>query len=225
MALSILVSFHKFSRQLSVFSLSSSGLISALLVLSTICLFVKDLISPDRIPSGWLGSRHHLTNYKSVVFTQALECMWYTCCLAVFIMISVAFTVLWLCFIVWKQQNNNKQNTEDPMHCLTELITADDRFSFMYTCPSWLPPLQRITNGKCTQFAVCLHILHSYLLPSHDGKIPPDRVHKVGINKESKVTIHGLWKPSESFRVTIHRLWSPLITAVVLWWQFLDDEV
>ena len=35
------ISFHKFSRQFSVFFLCSSGLISALLVLSTIYLFMK----------------------------------------------------------------------------------------------------------------------------------------------------------------------------------------
>ena len=35
------ISFHKFSRQLSVFSLCSSGLISALSILSSIHLFMK----------------------------------------------------------------------------------------------------------------------------------------------------------------------------------------
>ena len=45
------ISFHKFSRQLSVFSLCSSSLISVLLVLSTICLFMKFSFSPDIIPS------------------------------------------------------------------------------------------------------------------------------------------------------------------------------
>ena len=44
------------------FSLCSSGLISALLVLSTLCLFMKVSCSPDIIPSGWLGSKHRLTN-------------------------------------------------------------------------------------------------------------------------------------------------------------------
>ena len=57
------ISFHKFSRQLSVFSLCSSGLISALLVLSTIFLFMKVSFCPDIIPSGSLGSKHQfLTN-------------------------------------------------------------------------------------------------------------------------------------------------------------------
>ena len=56
------ISFHKFSRQLSVFSLSSAGFISALLVLSTICLFMKAPFSPDIIPSGLLGSKHQLIN-------------------------------------------------------------------------------------------------------------------------------------------------------------------
>ena len=46
------ISFHKVSRQLSVFSLCSFGLLSALLVLSTICLFVKVSFSPDIIPCG-----------------------------------------------------------------------------------------------------------------------------------------------------------------------------
>ena len=40
------ISFHKFSRQLSVFLLSSSGLISALLVLSAIYLFLKVSFKP-----------------------------------------------------------------------------------------------------------------------------------------------------------------------------------
>ena len=55
------ISFHKFSRQLSVFSLCSCGLSSALLVLSTIYLFMKVSFSPDIILSRWLGSKHKLT--------------------------------------------------------------------------------------------------------------------------------------------------------------------
>ena len=51
------ISFHTFSRQLSVFSLRSSGLISsALLVLSTTYPFRKVSHSPDIIFCGWLGS-------------------------------------------------------------------------------------------------------------------------------------------------------------------------
>ena len=44
------ISFRQFFRQLSVFWLCSSGLISALLVLSTIHLFVKVSFSPDITP-------------------------------------------------------------------------------------------------------------------------------------------------------------------------------
>ena len=44
--------FHKFSRQLSAFSLCSSGLISALLVLSTVYLFMKVFFSSDVILCG-----------------------------------------------------------------------------------------------------------------------------------------------------------------------------
>ena len=54
--------FNEFSRQLSVFPLCSSGLISALLVLSTIYLFMKVSLSPDILPSCCLGSKHQLTN-------------------------------------------------------------------------------------------------------------------------------------------------------------------
>ena len=53
--------FHKFSRQLSAFSLRSSGLISALLVLSTTCLFMKVSLSPDVILCDCLGVMHQLT--------------------------------------------------------------------------------------------------------------------------------------------------------------------
>ena len=56
------ISFPEFSWQLSVFSLCFSGLISALLVLSTKYLSTKVSFSPDIIPSGWLGSKHQMTN-------------------------------------------------------------------------------------------------------------------------------------------------------------------
>ena len=49
------------SSENSVFSLSSSVLISVLLVLSTIYLFLEVSFRPGIIPSGWLGSKHQLT--------------------------------------------------------------------------------------------------------------------------------------------------------------------
>ena len=52
------ISFHKFCRQLSAFSLRSSGLNSALLVLSTIYLCVKVSLSPDIIRCSLLGLKH-----------------------------------------------------------------------------------------------------------------------------------------------------------------------
>ena len=55
------ISFHKFSRQLSAFSSCSSSLNSALLVLSTLYLFMKVPLSPDIILCGWLGLKHQLT--------------------------------------------------------------------------------------------------------------------------------------------------------------------
>ena len=57
------ISIKKFSRQLSAFSLCSSCLVSALLVLSTtMYLFMKVSFSPDIILRGWLGLKHLLTN-------------------------------------------------------------------------------------------------------------------------------------------------------------------
>ena len=50
------ISFQKFSRQLFTFSLCSSGLISAFLVLSTLYLFIKVSFSPDVSLFGWLGN-------------------------------------------------------------------------------------------------------------------------------------------------------------------------
>ena len=72
------ISFHKFPRQLSVLYLFSFGLSSALLVLSTIHLFMKFSFSPGIIPSGWLGSKHQLTNelYKWVR-PDAVLCDWH----------------------------------------------------------------------------------------------------------------------------------------------------
>ena len=54
--------FHKFSWQLSVFLLCSSGLISALLVRSITHLLIKVSFSLDIILCGWLGLKHQLTN-------------------------------------------------------------------------------------------------------------------------------------------------------------------
>ena len=51
----------------SLLSHCSSGLISALLVLWTICLFMKVSLSPDIILCGSLGLKHRLTNYLPVV--------------------------------------------------------------------------------------------------------------------------------------------------------------
>ena len=56
------ISFRKFSLQLSVFWFCSSGLISTLLVFSTVCLFMKVSFSHDIISSGCLGSKKQLTN-------------------------------------------------------------------------------------------------------------------------------------------------------------------
>ena len=62
MALSTL--FHSINSpdNSSLFSLSSSVLNSALLVLSTIILFMKVSLSPDVILCGWLGLKHQLTD-------------------------------------------------------------------------------------------------------------------------------------------------------------------
>ena len=54
--------FHKFSQQLSALSLCSSGLISAVLVLSTIYLFMKVSPSLNIILCGWLSLQHQPTN-------------------------------------------------------------------------------------------------------------------------------------------------------------------
>ena len=55
--------FHSINSPDNCFLLFSSGLISASLVLSAICLFMEVSFSPDIIPNGWLGSEHQLTNY------------------------------------------------------------------------------------------------------------------------------------------------------------------
>ena len=61
------ISFHKFSRQLFAFTFCSFGLNSALLVLSTLFLFMKVSFGPDIIPSGWLGFKRQLI-YKHLSF-------------------------------------------------------------------------------------------------------------------------------------------------------------
>ena len=60
------ISFHKFSWKLSTFSLCSSRLNSAWLVLSAIYLFMKVSLSPDIIFCGWLGLTHQLTHFTQL---------------------------------------------------------------------------------------------------------------------------------------------------------------
>ena len=67
------ISFHKFSWQLSTFSLCFSCLILALLVLSTIYFLIKVSISPDIILCVWLGLKHQLTNTEQA---NILFCAW-----------------------------------------------------------------------------------------------------------------------------------------------------
>ena len=62
------ISFHKFFRHLSAFSLCSSSLISVLFGLSTIYLFMKVSFSPDIIFCGWPGLKHQLINLSSHVW-------------------------------------------------------------------------------------------------------------------------------------------------------------
>ena len=58
------ISFHKSSRQFSAFTLCSSRLISALLffVFFNYISLYESLPSPDITRSGWVGSKHQLTN-------------------------------------------------------------------------------------------------------------------------------------------------------------------
>ena len=60
----------KNSRQLSAFSLCSSGLISALLVLSTTYLFMKVSLSPDIIFCGWLGLKYQITTSQDWILKK-----------------------------------------------------------------------------------------------------------------------------------------------------------
>ena len=56
------ISFHQFSRQLSIFWLCSSGLIAASLVLSTSYLCMKVFFSPDIIPRAVAADWAQSTN-------------------------------------------------------------------------------------------------------------------------------------------------------------------
>ena len=64
------ISFNTFSRQLSPFSLSlcSFGLNSALLVLSTIYLYLEVFLSPDIILYGWLDLSTNWPDYLNCWF-------------------------------------------------------------------------------------------------------------------------------------------------------------
>ena len=68
------ISFHKFSRQLSVFSLCSPSLISALLVLSTIYLFLQVSLNGFRDPARPRSGELRTQKLKSLlVRTQSLS--------------------------------------------------------------------------------------------------------------------------------------------------------
>ena len=69
------ISFHKFSRRLFAFSLCSSGVISALLVLSTTYFFMKVSFSPDIILS-WLTGLKAPTNLL-VIISRRPKVWWF----------------------------------------------------------------------------------------------------------------------------------------------------
>ena len=85
------ISFHKFSQQLSAFSLCSSGLTSALLVLSTRYLFMKVSLSPDIILCGWLGLKHQQANE----LTRVSSCCLY---LVSFVVAVIGVVVVSVCY-------------------------------------------------------------------------------------------------------------------------------
>ena len=62
MALSTVFHSVNFPDNSLAFSLCSSGLISALLVLSTVYLFMKVSLCPDKTLCGLTGFKHQLTN-------------------------------------------------------------------------------------------------------------------------------------------------------------------
>ena len=72
------ISFHKFSWQNSASSFCSSDLISALLVLSTIYLFMKVFLSPDMILCGWLGLKHQLIDWPLWLSLICSICLYLT---------------------------------------------------------------------------------------------------------------------------------------------------
>ena len=65
MALSTVFHSINSSDNSPFFALCSCGLSSALLILSTMYIFMKVFFSPDIIPIGWLGSKHQLTKNKN----------------------------------------------------------------------------------------------------------------------------------------------------------------
>ena len=103
------ISFHKFSRQLSAFSLCSSGLISASFFLSTIYLFTKVSLSPDVILCGWLGLKRLLTNSKGshsdAVFVSFSVLDWKSSLLFGFV------CLLWLNYFLFVLRRNWSRNT------------------------------------------------------------------------------------------------------------------
>ena len=78
------ISFHKFSQQLSAFSFCSSGLISALLVLSTLYLFNPFIASYTCSAHTWVLSMYQY----SAAQNQLCSC-------AAFVSASLTFSLLW----------------------------------------------------------------------------------------------------------------------------------
>ena len=70
-------SFHKFSRQLSAFSLCSSDIIFAVSVLSIMYLFMKVSVSSNIILCRWLGLKHQLTNLLLPPYFRHVTSLWY----------------------------------------------------------------------------------------------------------------------------------------------------
>ena len=125
------ISFHKFSRQLSAFSLCSFGLISALLVLSTMYIFLKVSLSSDIILCGWLGLKYQLSNWLTFLMhvhpvepSHSLLGVWTTPT------VSVGWTEL-------KQQKTTSQRRWQHTMCTAQKVSVFFRFllEFLFFLP------------------------------------------------------------------------------------------
>ena len=151
------ISFHTFSRELSAFSLWSSGLTSASFVLSTRYHFMKVSFNPDIIFCGWLDLKHQLTQFSCCLLCGVSE---YLSRIAQTTAALTRLKPIWF---------DKSISLSSKILLMRSLVTS----TFLYACESWTLTAELHRRIRAMEMGCYHKILHL----SHKDHVTNEEVH------------------------------------------------